>query len=450
MSENEKNKSAPWFFMSYARRDAKNNLWVEQFYKRLADEVWRKAQLEGNPNPSEIGFFDQYGIEVGDKWEARLANALQTSKVFLCLYSRSYFSSDFCGKEFQVFSDRVAAYEKSLAKASSAPRLIIPILWENPTELPAKLPGSVPSLQYTNTRNFGQMYADEGLLYIVRLEEGRDYERCLISLAKIIVEEAAVHPLPPLPNLPPIQQVKAAFPEPLTIQPSPPLSPAPRQEEENGESPVVAPDSAADEGGPEVAWFVYVAGRASDYHGIRQTVDGYGKSGGYDWRPYYPPINTQIGAIVANVVGGKKITPMIRPLTDQLITDLQKAEDENTIVIIVVDPWSIQLPTYQGPMSAYDRTRLENCGVIIIWNEKDTETAQKKEVLREQITKTFSRNLISKDIFFQDSVSSEDELREKLCAAIDEVQKRIVDRGKLLRRVDAARSGSTPKLQGPV
>ena len=53
-----------WFFLSYARGDAKGNPWVQQFYEELAQEVRIYAGLGSGPEIKEIGFFDQEGIEI--------------------------------------------------------------------------------------------------------------------------------------------------------------------------------------------------------------------------------------------------------------------------------------------------------------------------------------------------------------------------------------------------
>src|SRR3954468_18823863 len=97
-----------WFFLSYARRDAlSNNPYLKKFYKDLALAVGSAAALNSSVEVSDIGFIDNQGIETGDNWRETLAEALQTSRVLVCLFSRSYFNSEFCGKEFHAFSLRL-------------------------------------------------------------------------------------------------------------------------------------------------------------------------------------------------------------------------------------------------------------------------------------------------------------------------------------------------------
>src|SRR5262249_31558157 len=90
------------FFLSYARKDA--NLFghpdqpdshFETFFQRLSQRV---QHLTGGS-----GFVDRTNIQAGQDWPDALAAALQTAETIVCMYSASYFQSEYCGKEMQVF-----------------------------------------------------------------------------------------------------------------------------------------------------------------------------------------------------------------------------------------------------------------------------------------------------------------------------------------------------------
>src|SRR5918911_354248 len=98
------------FFLSYSRMDATGGTFLSDFFRRLEIEVAQAAGLSAADLKKGVGFFDQLGIEPGDKWPAKLDEALGTSDVLICLYSNSYFNSPACGKEFEVFRSRVRSY----------------------------------------------------------------------------------------------------------------------------------------------------------------------------------------------------------------------------------------------------------------------------------------------------------------------------------------------------
>ena len=159
-----------WFFLSYSRVD--NDAYLRQFFEDLAQEVRGNAGLKLNLD--EIGFFDQRGIQVGDTWDAKLADAIQTSRVMICTYTNGYFKSEWCGKEFQIFRSRIDEYMKSLGQEILPPPLIIPVLWHPPNLFRKSIPTPLADLniQYTHAE-LGESYAREGLRQLVRMKDSK-------------------------------------------------------------------------------------------------------------------------------------------------------------------------------------------------------------------------------------------------------------------------------------
>jgi FxsC-like protein len=423
-----------WFFLSYAKRDSKGNPWLKMFYEGLALEIAKIVGLSSSVGESEIGFFDEEGIEVGDEWPQAIAEALQSSKVLICLYSASYFNSEYCGKEFQIFRSRIAAYVALSQEDVSRPRLIIPVLWERPTRLPELLPQAVDNIQYTHA-DFGHLYSEQGLSFLMKMHKEEAYQEFLMNFAERIVKEARLHQLPQLEDLPPLKTVVSAFSQ------SHPLLKASHQP---STQIAMRPEPA----GPETAWFVFVAGRNTDLQHIKRVVDCYGHQGGRNWQPYFPVSNKKVGLIAQGVATAKNLFNETLSISEQLVQNLRQAEETNTIVVIIVDPWSIQVEAYRKPMAEYDMARLINSGIIIIWNENDDETLQKSEMLRSEIQRTFSRSMCSADIYFRDSVASEEELQIVLSDTIEELRRKILKRAKLLRPIQSTNK-SLPRINVP-
>src|SRR5436305_10416421 len=105
--------SSYWFFFSYARLD--RDPYLKKFYNELVDSV----RVNAGGNRGEIGFFDTEDIEPGQEWPAALAAALQTARVFVPVYTPSYFISEFCGREWRVIEERRRA-------AGERPPVILP------------------------------------------------------------------------------------------------------------------------------------------------------------------------------------------------------------------------------------------------------------------------------------------------------------------------------------
>src|SRR6185503_9868012 len=191
-----------WFFVSYARQDSQGDSKLKQFYDDLIKEV---LLIEHFPE-GEVGFFDEH-IELGATWAEDLSRALSTCRVMLALCSPAYVNSDYCGKEFQIFYERLSDYLRD-QKPKDAPNLILPILWGPPNKGYPKL---IQDLQYTDGE-FPAVYAEEGLKHMMKLSKhADDYAKFVRRLAHIIVDEGGKHLLQEAKPLRALENVKSAF-----------------------------------------------------------------------------------------------------------------------------------------------------------------------------------------------------------------------------------------------
>ena len=92
------------FFLSYASNDLYpgnvRDEHLDQYQTYLNSRV---RHLSGLPSD---GFMAPFSIQSGNEWKEDLIDALQASAALVCLYSPSYFGSEYCGKEMQVFLER--------------------------------------------------------------------------------------------------------------------------------------------------------------------------------------------------------------------------------------------------------------------------------------------------------------------------------------------------------
>jgi hypothetical protein len=106
-------REVPDIFLSYPR--AKLDWVREQLYAPLRE--WRReARI----------FFDQYSLEGGVSWLARLATAVDNCRVFVPLYCEDFFRSDYCQWELQLALLRDPIGRK---------RIIVPVML-GPVSLP--------------------------------------------------------------------------------------------------------------------------------------------------------------------------------------------------------------------------------------------------------------------------------------------------------------------------
>lgn len=421
--------STPWFFLSYSRTDA-GSKYLKKFYHDLVEEVRQKAALRGAKD-TDVGFLDTSGILTGTYWPEELASALSTCRVMVCMYSRGYFSSPFCGEEFTVFRSRVEEYVEKSSPKVKRPPLILPVFWDGPGWLPKPLPKAVSDLQYHDDSlgsfedSLGMTYAREGLYYLMKVnkpEHESEYNDFIFRFAQRIVMEAGPSRLPPLRELKPLAGIPSAFHDP---------------------APTASTGSAAPHetprGGPGIAQFFYVVGRDTEFTNIRHRVECYGKTAPA-WKPYYPEVPTPVGVISQLVTASENLLYEPHSVDADFIDKLRQAEANDNIVVIIVDPWSIQVQSYKDYMRSFDEKEFVNCGILIPWNDNDDETVSKLDELQEGVQQTFARKVIFKT-YLRESIRSPEELRKEICNTINEARGRLLLRAKVQKSV---RAGGDP------
>jgi FxsC-like protein len=131
-----------------------------------------------------------------------------------------------------------------------------------------------------------------------------------------------------------------------------------------------------------------------------------------------------------------------------LIEELDKAEQNQNVVIMVVDAWTLQVDSYFNYMRLYDGRTFVNCAVLVPWNMKDEDTAEKISTLQDRIRKAFARRIISKDpTCILDRISTAEDLESELKASLHKVRMRIMEYGEVGKPVDSG--APKPTISGP-
>lgn len=175
----------PYFFLSYARtpkRDSSDRTdpdrWVYRLYHDLCDEILQMTDVQ----PGEAGFMDREN-KLGAEWSPELMAALKSCRVFVPLYSRRYFESDNCGREWFAFARREVMHRAQDGEAVDA---IVPALWHRMDR--EMIPEVAQSFQYDHA-DLGARYCAEGFYGIMKLQNyRRDYQRAVHRLAERIIE----------------------------------------------------------------------------------------------------------------------------------------------------------------------------------------------------------------------------------------------------------------------
>jgi FxsC-like protein len=348
----------PYFFLSYAHspRDGRTgrdpDLWVATLYEDLCEHIKSLADL---PQGTKAGFMDRE-LRQGYEWPERLSKALSTCRVFVPLYSRRYFKSEHCGKEWFAFNRRRLNYK---AKNAGAVETIVPALWiPVPDE---QLPEAATSVQY-NSSDFSPLYAEHGFYGIMKVSRWRDdYNEAAYLLARQIVHAAEASPRVGPGGHVQYESLPSAFGGAGGMGP--------------GDKPlrvtVVAP--SRDE---------LPNGRDRSYYGkdIRE------------WNPYRQDSVRSLADHAAELARSLSYTPEVGDLYRHE-AGLVGGEPPSGPEVLLIDPWAALQSECREILRRLDSMDRPWVQVIVVWNQQDAQMQTDAEQIRVALDAALPRKL---------------------------------------------------------
>ncbi|GIH23140.1 hypothetical protein Aph01nite_14500 [Acrocarpospora phusangensis] len=349
----------PYFFLSYAHTPPSRDNGVNPdrdvatFFEDLCQEILHHTEF---PAGIPVGFMDT-GLRNGDAWQERLAMQLAICRVFVPLYSRRYFSSEYCGKEWAAFDLRRRA---SGADDRPPPEAIVPAFWVPVPDF--ELPEAVRHIQFKDEA-LGWQYLKYGIRGLMRINRLRDeYHLTVDALAKRVINLAEEVRLPSREPCD-LAAIKSPFqPDIFRIT-------------------VVAPDART-----------LPTGRNRVFYGPAAT----------DWHPYRAISSRSLADSAAEVVRSFQFKPDVGSLNDHR-GDLLADEASPCPAVVIVDPWATLDARCHEFLKALDRRNKAWVGVMVVWNDDDEQLLEAGEELRRGLgsafpVKTHQGRLSAKDV----------------------------------------------------
>lgn len=341
-------EAAPYFFLSYAhfpwhesRAASARQYWLTKLFTDLCAGV---CELDDVPPAAAkyVGFMDlgQPPGQGNRPW--RPGRALATCRVFVPLFSPSYFTTEDCGKEWHAFTRRGLP-----GAARGRVPAIIPAFWV-PMDA-RELPEAVRSVRFTHA-DLGEPYAENGFYGIIKSSKYHEaYEAAIFALAQLIVRAAVESPAPPGPDVdyatlvdvfgPGVRSGRGDRPLRITIV-------APRL----GELPPGCPAAH------------------------------YGRSAA-EWNPYQPELVRGLAAHAADVARSLGYRPEVGDL-GQHRAELLRPGPPSRPAVLIVDAWAALIDGYASVLRRLNET--ENVPwvrVIVPWRPGDHESAAARDEL---------------------------------------------------------------------
>lgn len=406
-----------YFFLSYARGD--DDVYVERFYRDLCIEV--RVQV-GADRDEKVGFLDNHSIEPGQRWSQALVEALAQCTSFLALYSPAYFLSQYCGREWTMFTQRSQMHARQTGTELGG---LIPLIWHPPRTMP----DIAQSLQY-NQDVYGEVYNRGGLRQLLRLQRHRDtYLEFVSTVAERIVEAAAQPPPVGDGNID-FDHVDSAF--------------HPRAEVSGG----ALPDLAAVVPGAQFIHFVVAAPSRAEAAQIRTNTSYYGDRC-QDWAPFRPALTEPLVEYARTVAADQSFQSLIATV-DQINDSIKVAQQHNQIVVLLVDAWSTGLSRYRSLLEDWDQRNEPNSAVLIVMSHDDAETQQHHDELVGRMRRTMWNNEHKPDeLMVRRSVLTHQSFQADLQVVLEVARNRLFANGKVFRRPEQDSRAPRPILEGP-
>jgi FxsC-like protein len=353
----------PYFFLSYARTpkrdpaDKENpDRWVHKLYKDLCNEILQMTDVQ----PAEAGFMDMEN-KVGSEWSPELMAALKNCRVFVPLYSRRYFESDNCGREWFAFARREVIHR---ARGGERVDAIVPALW---TRLDRdKIPAIAQTFQYAHP-GLGERYCADGFYGIMKLRNYRgDYQRAVHRLAERIIELGD----------------KSVAHADHDVQ---------RMERKDFESlqSAFGPTSARRTTGGTLRISVLAhdtstlpPGRPREYYGATP----------HSWSPYQPDYPQPVADYALDLaMKCLDCDPVIEAFESNAVDDDRPVPPG----ICLVDAWVATSDAYHERLHQLNELAVPWLSVVVPWNSDDQGYSRQRELLRTKLEEHLGRKLSS-------------------------------------------------------
>ncbi len=357
----------PYFFLSYARtpkRDPSDrddpDRWVYKLYKDLCGAILQMTDAR----PEEAGFMDRDN-KLGTEWSPELTAALARCRVFVPLYSRRYFESDNCGREWFAFARRELTHR---ARGRPVVDAIVPALWTR-MDRPG-LPNVAKSVQFEHGL-LGERYCTEGFYGIMKLQNYRaDYQRAVHRLAERIIaigdESVPVtdDQVVPVMSQADFESLPSAF------------GPASARRTVGGQLQiaVLAHDTST-----------LPPGRDRDYYGATPST----------WSPYRPDY-TQPVADYALELAKKCLdcTPLVETFAEGMASWASNGRRVPPSLCLV-DAWVSVSGTHQDQLKLLEQVEESWVSVLVPWNSQDQGMQEARDDLRAKLQEHLGRKLAS-------------------------------------------------------
>jgi len=193
---------------------------------------------------------------------------------------------------------------------------------------------------------------------------------------------------------------------------------------------------------------VLAAAPRDEMDDVREQLDYYGKQA-RDWTPYRPestePLAEHAQAVAAGRVMGSEVTGI-----DSLPAKLERADQNNEIVVLLLDPWTTHLAGHRLVLSEADRAGLSfTTAVLVPSSAADPETVHNRDQLRFDVQQSLPHHVAKPEALFRLEIPTAEAFDVDLADMLEEARNRTFRTDRARHATPGAATGDRPILEGP-
>ena len=370
-----------------------------------------------------VGFVDAT-IPIGSQWPRSLSSALAVCQTFIPLITPRYFQSRPCGREWQIFAERVIGYEAEHIVDSA---LLKPVLWI--PMVADRMPSVAQDVQHT-THALGDTYQRMGMRQLMRLQRHRDdYREVIFELAQQIVASVEANELPSAPIEPDFNQRPSAFhPESVSLR------------------DVDRHRDALDS--PMLVHFVVVAAARTRMEelGARKDLRFYGAAGA-EWTPYRSALNEALGTFAHGIAAEHRYESRVTELAE-LAERSELARQNNQIIVLLLDAWATRFEETRAILANHAATSPPTTAVMIPASRDDAETRAHWPSLSQSCRGALTPFVVD-DELYRSAITTHRAFEIDLPEVLTVARNRVYTSGLIQRPPDVDVSTKPPRIDGP-
>ena len=150
-----------------------------------------------------------------------------------------------------------------------------------------------------------------------------------------------------------------------------------------------------------------------------------------------------------SIAATQRMISAVNHADESLFSLLQRARENGEVVVLIVDPWAVDLPFYGPILQRLNVIRSSYAAVVVPWETRDVLETPSGRHAHDVLYATLGDWVDGGHLGFRDDMWSIEDFEKIIGQIVIEMRARIINRSDLARRVTEGGLVARPILMGP-